>query len=128
MEIIVASNNLFRRELSSFILSEAGYTVHEVSDSKTLLHCLNRIQPALIVLDARLGEANNGEVARYIRQQEDSILIMVLRSTSTSFDKTTTLTMYGDDQLDWPYQAEDLLLHVQSLLGRGTQPAHVCSA
>lgn len=128
MEIIVASNNLFRRELSSFILSEAGYIVHEVSDSRTLLHCLNCVQADLIVLDAHLSEANNGEVAQYIRQHEEAVPIMILRSVPARPEKTIARIAYGDDHLDWPYQAEDLLTHVRALLRRAQQAAPVCSA
>ncbi|MCG8351128.1 MAG: hypothetical protein MI924_25440, partial [Chloroflexales bacterium] len=59
MPIIVASNNVFRRELSSYILTEAGYTVYEAHNDTVLMNYLQYVQPALVLFDIVLGEAGN---------------------------------------------------------------------
>lgn len=51
MNIIVASNHLFCRELSSYLLDQAGYTVYEASDSTALLDILCQIPIHLVLLD-----------------------------------------------------------------------------
>jgi DNA-binding response OmpR family regulator len=113
MEIIVASSNLFRRELSSFILSEAGYTVHEATDSTTLFRCLQVLRPDLIVLDTRLGGMHTSDIARYVRQHGQGVPIVLLTNTTTRSEFEA-----GDGLLTWPYQAEELLSRVRGLLHR----------
>lgn len=128
MEIIVASSNLFRRELSSFILSEAGYTVHEANDSYTLLHWLDQTRPSLILLDERLKGSNEVDIAQCIRQHDGSVRIMVLTSSSALIESVQALSTLGDDHLKWPYQAEDLLSHVQTLLHHDASASRLVSA
>jgi DNA-binding response OmpR family regulator len=115
MDIIVASSNLFRRELSSFILSEAGYTVHEVSTRKALVRSLDQLQPALILLDNDMNGNGEKDLVQDIRQRAGSVPLMLLTIGSVSFAAHTF-----DDYLKWPYQAEDLLVRVQKLLCRFT--------
>jgi DNA-binding response OmpR family regulator len=118
MDIIVASSNLFRRELSSFILSEAGYTVHEVSDIAALKQSLDHVRPAMILLDMRLGSTSSEEITRYIRQRDNKVLILVLTNKSSLLGSVSLATHIGDAHLDWPYQADDLLARVRHLLRR----------
>lgn len=115
MEIVVASSNLFRRELSSFILSEAGYVVHEVNDSAALLQCLATTRPALLLIDDSLGGADAVNLAQSLRQRETAIPIIVLTSSSAVLNSVAIAADDGDAHLDWPYQAEELLVHVQQL-------------
>ncbi len=120
MQIIVASSNLFRRELSSYVLSEAGYTVHEANDSSALFRMINRIKPALVLLDTWLNGANELDIVRRIRQNS-LIPILALMSGSAMTYKRNANPELGDDCIAWPYQAEELLIHVHTLLLRATQ-------
>lgn len=125
MHIIVASSNVFHRELSSFILSEAGYTVHEFDDGATLLKCLDQIEPDMVLLDIRLEGYNSVDLARQIRQRS---IVPILFLTNGSFSgPAQSLYANGNDYLVWPYQPEDLLAHVQTLLHRSTCTAPASS-
>lgn len=130
MNIIVASSNIFRRELSCFILSEEGYIVHEASDSAALLQYLGSVQPDLVLLDTRLGGMRYEDAVRTIRQYDTSVPIMILTASSSLLDTSAPGTMPGDALLTWPYQADDLLAHVQMLVRRLPSPtrAHVMAA
>jgi DNA-binding response OmpR family regulator len=120
MNIIVASSNIFRRELSCFILSEEGYTVHEASDSAALLQYFETTQPDLIVLDTRLGGMSYEDAVRYMRQRNTSVPIMILTASSSLLDANISGCTMGDALLTWPYQADDLVSHVHSLVRRYT--------
>lgn len=116
MHIIVASSNLFRRELSSYILSEAGYAVCEVSDSDGLLRQIERLQPVLVILDHWLNGLGGLELTRAIRQRS---LVPILTLTSqSSLAENGHPAAYGDSSLSWPYQADDLLSKVRAMVGR----------
>jgi two-component system OmpR family response regulator len=118
MDIIVAISNVFRRELSSFILSEAGYTVYEASDSTMLLDYLHCTHPQLVLLDAQFVGADSAELTRQIRQDQ-AVPIMVLTKRS-SLSECSRPMFESDDYLDWPYQAEELLSQVDALLHRNS--------
>ncbi len=115
MHIIVASSNVFYRELSSFILSEAGYAVHECQDAEAILHCIAQYQPDMVLLDARLAETSNSELIGCIRQHTGMPVMLIINAASKS---TLKVPAWGDAQVAWPYQPEDLLDHVHALLDR----------
>lgn len=119
MDIIVASSNVFHRELSSFILSEAGYTVHECSDGTAVLRCIAQIQPDMVLLDARISGANSLELARQVRQIS-GVPIMFLTNGSYSVP-LPLLKTWADDHLVWPYDPDRLLMQVEALLHRTGQ-------
>lgn len=132
MEIIVASGHLFRRELSSFILSEAGYTVLEASDRTALLQYLERRCPDLLVLDVQLRGLNSQDLEHSIQQREQNIPIILLttqRHTNGNGKSELAVDVQIDapsapgDYITWPYQAEDLLSHVANALQRVNHPS-----
>ncbi len=116
MDIIVASSNVFHRELSSFILSEAGYTVHECSDGDGFLRCVTRVQPDMVLLDARISGANSLDLAREVRRQSH-VPIMFLTNGVYSVP-LPSLRACADDHVVWPYEPENLLAQVHALLYR----------
>lgn len=123
MRIIVASSNVFHRELSSFILSEAGYTIYECSDGATFLQYVNQVQPDMVLLDTRLSGGDTLDFARQARQQSGVPIMFLTNSSFTG--ALQTLFACGDDYLVWPYQPEDLLAHVDALLHH--RPVHVAA-
>lgn len=120
MHIIVASSNVFYRELSSFILSEAGYAVHECHDAEAILRCITQFEPDMVLLDARLAETSSSEVMGCLRQHTGVPIMLIISAASKG--TLQALAAWGDDQVAWPYQPEDLLDHVQALLHR---PSHI---
>lgn len=119
MQIIVASGNIFCRELSSFILSEAGYTILEVCDREGLLCCLDEHEPDMVLLDTRLLGSESMDVVSRIRHHR-LIPILLLTNGISSRNALQTFGSCGDDCVHWPYQADDFLSHVRNLLCRFT--------
>lgn len=121
MQIIVASSHLFRRELSSFILSEAGYDVHEVSDSAALRECLQAIQPDLILLDMRLNEIDDSDTTELLQHHAQGVPVVVMTSHSTLLDSVSLAAGTPQMHINWPYTADDLLAYVSRVLRRGSR-------
>lgn len=115
MEIIVASSNVFCRELSSYILSEAGYTVLEASDSSMLLGYLDDTHPLMVILDMRLVNGDCNDLVKRIENQE-SMPVMLITSEAKSVESSQEIPFLCRDSMSWPYQAEDFLTHVRALL------------
>jgi DNA-binding response OmpR family regulator len=114
MPIIVASSNVFRRELSSYLLIEAGYTVYEASDSASLGQYLEAIEPELVILDHWLNGTAEADPVQNVRQRCGA---PILALTTRAFDTVGTVpfTTPTDDLLVWPYQSDELLSRVASL-------------
>jgi DNA-binding response OmpR family regulator len=106
MCIVVASNNLFRRELSSYVLSEASYHVYEASSSGSLLEVLHTNKPLLIVLDSSLDQATTVLVEQVRTLSNAPILWLHNREAAT----------VEEGALHWPYNPNELLRQVQGLI------------
>lgn len=113
MQIVVASGNIFRRELSIFVLSEAGYKVGEAHDAAALLELLAGAQPLLLVVDALLGRANLGELYRQVRERSQAPLLWI---ASDATDAPALPDSPRDDWVIWPYNPDDLLRRIASLI------------
>ncbi|NJP05893.1 MAG: response regulator transcription factor [Chloroflexaceae bacterium] len=122
MHIIVASHNLFRRELSSFILSEAGYTVHEATDSTSLCDYLHGMNPDLVLLDSHLLDKESQYLVQHLHQLA-TVPVMFLTSSHGIAESATSWHTHATSYLTWPYEAQDLLAHVQALIGDQTMCA-----
>jgi CheY-like chemotaxis protein len=125
MNIIVASNHLFCRELSSYLLDQAGYTVYEASDSTTLLDILCQIPIHLVLLDTDMPGLTCPEVVRSLEQQSQVSFVLLSKgslnnSCSSPPPETATSRIAScfktQNSLNWPYVTEDMLAQVRAAL------------
>lgn len=120
MGIIVASSNLFRLELSVYLLAEAGFIVHETRSVDALLGAMECGLPSLIVLDSQLG----GElpVLLSLLAERGSVPVLVVGSVAPA--SLQTLHDRGGDAIGWPYQNDELVARAQALrqAARAVQP------
>lgn len=122
MHVIVASSNVFRRELTSYLLSEAGYIVHEARDGAALQACLQSVQPVLLLLDGWLVGSESVDLDRLLQQiRPTPVLAMV--SDSAVRGTGRWLQLYSDDLLHWPYQPEELMERVHQVTTRSGLPS-----
>jgi hypothetical protein len=107
MVILVASNNIFRRELTSYTLIEAGHEIREIFELGQLQPLLGRESPMVIVADISIAEPD--VVLRAVRQYSSAPVIWIGRAARfLSLDPTFLL-------LDWPHQPDELLACVARL-------------
>ncbi|MFV9505046.1 MAG: hypothetical protein AB4911_10835 [Oscillochloridaceae bacterium umkhey_bin13] len=115
MHIVVASANIFRRELSSYILSEAGYTLSEASSIASLMTNLRSHNVALLVLDTQL-ERDPGLLIGAVRRLSVAPILWLgdhgLLRPLISADSQPSAA------LGWPYRADELTQQAAALLGR----------
>ncbi|NJK80329.1 MAG: response regulator [Chloroflexaceae bacterium] len=112
--ILVASSNFLRRELLLFQLDEACYVVREASDSTTLLEEVYTFVPDLIVLDVRL----RGLETLPLVDHTCMVMLPIVFLADTSTDPLPALqsAVVLSKRLLWPYEPEDLLDHIHTLL------------
>ena len=111
MRIVVASGNIFRRELSVFVLSEAGHHVIEVSDAAALLEIAAVTERQILIVDVLLAR---GDPAGLRRQIDERGRLPVLWM-SHGADPPDLPSLPADGWVSWPYNPDDLLRHVDLL-------------
>ncbi len=116
MLIVVASGNIFRRELTSYILGEAGYRVSEARDVTTLLATLVTSTPLAMIVDAQLGGEGPGLALTAIRQRSAIPLLWITAPEQAR--GPAAADAHPCDQLAWPYHPETLLERLAALLAR----------
>lgn len=114
MCIIVASDNLFRRELSSYLLAEAHYEVREACTSSDLLETLGLEEAHLLLIDHALAEAQN-DLAHRVRALTNAPILWLANRAHVSQTSTTSA---NEDTICWPYSPPELVKRVEELLSR----------
>jgi DNA-binding response OmpR family regulator len=105
MLIIVASKNIFRRELTSYTLIEAGHDVREIVEVDQIASVVGREQPAAIVADASMADPE--PLLHMVRQHSAAPLLWMERSAAAHSAALTCL--------DWPYRPDELLAAIVHL-------------
>lgn len=112
MRIIVASANIFRRELTSYVLYEAGYAVAEAHSLDALVAMLGHTAPQAIVLDEQLHERLD-EACRAIRARTAAPILWLATAPHPAADGET---------LPWPYTSADLRARLAQLIEDDAPP------
>lgn len=115
MQIVVASRNIFRRELSVYILTEAGYSVVEAHNMAGLLEYLAAHPPELIVLDTVFDSCSPLEILTRLRSHTRAPLLWIDQGSANQDPPVDTDSVHSDWIL-WPYHPEDLLKRIVHLI------------
>lgn len=98
-------------------LRQAGFVVIEAFDGKVALERFKAEQPALVILDLMLPEIDGFDVAREIRKNSDTPIIMLTARTD-AMDRVLGLELGADDYVPKPFDARELIARVRAVLRR----------
>jgi two-component system copper resistance phosphate regulon response regulator CusR len=115
--------------LASFIrkgISAEGYEVDVAFDGRTGLSLFRRNSYDVVVLDVNLPQMNGFEVCRLIREDNESISVLMLTALDSLADKSDGFNAGADDYLAKPFEFQELLLRLRALMRRsGTRQKQV---
>lgn len=119
LKLLVVDDEPALRRLLEFLLGRYGYQVTSVSDGKMALDYLATETPDLIILDVMMPVFDGFDVLSIIRGSEtmSSIPVVLLTARAQLADIQKGLNMGADAYLAKPFDPEDLLSVVQSLIG-----------
>jgi DNA-binding response OmpR family regulator len=122
-KILVVDDEARIVKLVRSYLEQAGYVVVEASDGQTALIQARRERPDLIVLDLGLPGIDGFEVARILRREGDTPIIM-LTARIEDTDRIVGLELGADDYVTKPFNPRELVARVRAVLRRtsGTPP------
>jgi DNA-binding response OmpR family regulator len=118
MLIVVASGNIFRRELSSYILGEAGYELAEARTAADLIAALRIRRAGVVVLDPQLEGADPAAILRAVRLLSEAPILWIADPL-----RSRPLLMVDERPsaiVSWPFRGDELLAAIASLLARAS--------
>jgi len=115
--ILVVEDELALRDTLTYNLKRDGFTVEAVGDGRSALESARKIKPDLILLDIMLPELDGFEVARILRK-EMSTPILMLTARDDEIDRVVGLEVGADDYLTKPFSMRELMARVKAQLRR----------
>lgn len=105
-------------QLARMYLEREGFHVQEARDGEAALQAVNRLHPALVVLDVMLPKLDGFEVCRRLRAANNNIPILMLTARDEDIDKILGLELGADDYLTKPFNPRELVARVKAILRR----------
>jgi len=116
-KILIVDDDAHIREVLSFALDAAGYTVVEAANGVEAVECFQQQQPSLVILDIMMPEMDGTEVCRRLRQQS-MVPIIFLTSKDEEIDRVVGLELGADDYVSKPFSPRELVARVKANLRR----------
>ncbi|MEN2349095.1 response regulator YycF [Lacticaseibacillus paracasei] len=116
-KILVVDDEKPISDIVKFNLDKEGYDVVTAYDGEEALKKVEAESPDLILLDLMLPKIDGLEVARQIRKEQDTPIIM-LTAKDSEIDKVLGLELGADDYVTKPFSNRELVARVKANLRR----------
>ncbi|NWG08068.1 MAG: response regulator transcription factor [Chloroflexi bacterium] len=115
--ILVVEDEPALRDTLIYNLKKDGFTVEAVGDGRSALDSARKLKPDLILLDIMLPELDGFEVARILRKEMTTPILM-LTARDDEIDRVVGLEVGADDYLTKPFSMRELMARVKAQLRR----------
>ena len=115
--ILVVEDEPALRDTLTYNLKKDGFTVETVGDGRSALEAARRLKPDLVVLDIMLPELDGFEVARILRKEMTTPILM-LTARDDEIDRVVGLEVGADDYLTKPFSMRELMARVKAQIRR----------
>ena len=120
--LIVEDDELLRDGLSAQLM-QAGHRIDTAADGEQALAHLAANAYEGVVLDLGLPKVDGLTVLRRLRQRLPALPVLVLTARDGVEDRVEGLNAGADDYLTKPFNRDELLARLQSMLRRASLPA-----
>lgn len=117
-KILMVDDDLRMRELLQRYLSEQGFNIKTVADSKEMDAILANESFDLLVLDLMLPGEDGLAICRRLRGNKFTSPIIMLTARGDEVDRIIGLEMGADDYLPKPFNPRELLARINAVLRR----------
>jgi len=115
--ILIVEDEPALRDTLSYNLKKDSFTVEAVGDGHAALAAARKLKPDLIILDLMLPGIDGFEVARILRKEMTTPILM-LTARDDEIDRVVGLEMGADDYLTKPFSMRELMARVKAQLRR----------
>lgn len=120
VQILLIEDEDALNEVIALNLRLEGYEVTSVMDGQEAINLLDLKRFHLIVLDIMLPNVDGFGITEHVRKNNQETQIIIVSAKDSTADKIKGLKLGADDYLPKPFDLEELLLRVKSLLKRNT--------
>ncbi|CAM3815630.1 two-component system response regulator OmpR [Xenorhabdus thuongxuanensis] len=117
-KILVVDDDMRLRALLERYLSEQGFQVRSAANAEQMDRLLTRESIQLIVLDLMLPGEDGLSICRRLRNQHNSIPIIMVSAKGEEVDRIVGLEIGADDYLAKPFNPRELLARMRAVLRR----------
>jgi len=117
-KILVVDDDMRLRSLLERYLVEQGYVVRAAANSEQMDRLLERENFHLMVLDLMLPGEDGLSICRRLRQDGNSIPIVMLTAKGDEVDRIIGLELGADDYMPKPFNPRELLARIKAVLRR----------
>jgi two-component system response regulator MprA len=121
--ILVVDDEPAITDLLATALRYMGYRVSTAASGRDALDAATSAAPDLVVLDVMLPDIDGFEVCRRLRAARDFVPVIFLSARDTEDDRVTGFVRGGDDYVTKPFSFAEVIVRLQALLRRATEPA-----
>src|SRR5450631_3840277 len=118
--ILVVEDEPDLRELLTYNLTAAGFTVQATENGTDGLEAVTRFAPDVVLLDLMLPDIPGTEVCRRIRGDTTARqpAVMMLTAKGEEIDRVVGFELGADDYVVKPFSVRELVLRIQAVLRR----------
>ena len=117
-KILVVDDDMRLRALLERYLMEQGYQVRSAANSEQMDRLLERENFHLLVMDLMLPGEDGLSICRRLRQQGNTIPIIMLTAKGDEVDRIIGLELGADDYLPKPFNTRELLASIKAVMRR----------
>ena len=118
MEILIIEDENDILELVEYHLQKEGYDTIGFNSTENVEQFLEEEDPALMIVDRNLPGTEGSEFVAHIREQGYNIPVIFLTAKDRDYELEEGFKRGGDDYINKPFKAKELLLRVEALLRR----------
>ncbi|MCO7223201.1 response regulator transcription factor [Pleionea sp. CnH1-48] len=115
--LVIEDDNNLRLTLCD-CLEMDGYEVVGAEDLKSAREVYQSGQYDLVVLDLMLPDGDGYEFARWLRQNQDDVIVLMLTARELERDVVEGFEVGADDYVTKPYRSAELMSRIKALLRR----------
>ncbi|MBI4375634.1 MAG: response regulator transcription factor [Elusimicrobia bacterium] len=126
--VLVVEDQAATSNLISEVLKQEGYEVKVVESLAKARNALEKSLPTIMILDRNLPDGDGIDLCRQIRgdQRSNNLPLLILTAKKAVEERVSGLKSGADDYLAKPFNTEELVARVETLLrrtGRMEEPA-----
>jgi DNA-binding response OmpR family regulator len=126
--LVVVEDEATQRQMLVDYLGRQSFRVSGVDGGAAFRRLVESAMPSLVLLDVGLPGEDGFALARWLREKNGRVGIIMVTAASDTVDRVVGLETGADDYIAKPFEPRELLARVKSVLRRTAQSASVPQA